>query len=309
MTTRAFCVFVACTLAVFLPDVRSATTDQPDKPLTLAALVGKYTREKPDNDWHYGVIEVRPRFLGMKPQIRWVNKAGATWKLSPDLDKNQLLAGKDCPYFESNPDDGRSFRITQAKNADGSLRPEVEGFHFLGEYYRKERQPAPTSNNKDEKVATGSALTDDEAKELVEFHNTTRKAVGVDPVKWSPEVAKFAQAWADEIARTGDVKHRSYEEGPWKQKYGENLGWGDGPYTPLGAAKDWESEIKFYTPGTTIPRDFGSFKAGHYTQMVWKTTTKIGAGKAVIQAGPFKGWTVHVCNYDPPGNFLGQKPY
>lgn len=269
--------------------------------LTLAALGGKYTREKPDRDWHTGTIEVRPRVLGFEPRVRWVNKAGVVWLLAPDLDKKLLLTGKDCPFFLTHPTDGRAFRITHAKKLDGSPRPEVEGFHFLGEFYRKERGP--------DTAETGSALTVDEVQELVDYHNTVRKAVGVAPVKWKPEIAKFAQAWADEIARTGDVKHRTHAEGPWKQKYGENMGWGSSPHTPLDAAKNWQSEISFYTPGTPVPQDFGNFKAGHYTQMVWKATTEIGAGKAVIQAGQYKGWIIHVCNYNPPGNFLGQKPY
>lgn len=272
--------------------------------LTPAALAGKYTRGKPDNDWHYGTIEVRPRLFGVAPRVRWVNKAGVAWELSLNLDRGELLTGKDCPYYDTNPADGRSFRIARAMNADGSPRPEIEGFHFLGEFYRKERMP-----EKDAKAGTGSALTDAEAKEVMDYHNTIRKAVGVEPVKWSPDVAKFAQAWANEIARTGDVKHRPYDEGVWKQKYGENIGWGGGAYTAMDAAKGWQSEIKFYTPGTAIPQDFASFQAGHYTQMVWKASTEVGAGKAVIQAGQFKGWTVHVCNYNPPGNVLGQKPY
>ena len=54
--------------------------------------------------------------------------------------------------------------------------------------------------------------------------------------------------------------------------------------------------------GTTSVRE-------HYTQMVWRGTTRIGAGKAVIASGPYKGLTVPVCNYTPRGNMIGQKPY
>ena len=59
----------------------------------------------------------------------------------------------------------------------------------------------------------------------------------------------------------------------------------------------------------SVPEEFGGFKAGHYTQMVWKDTTAIGAGKAIILEGEQKGWLVVVCNYDPPGNIAGVKPY
>ncbi len=154
---------------------------------------------------------------------------------------------------------------------------------------------------------TGSTLTSEEANELVRYHNKARTEVDVGPVKWSPTVAKFAQEWADEVARTGNVAHRP-EEGDWKQKYGENWGSGDN-YGVLMAAGDWYKEIQFYTRGTPIPEDFASFKAGHYTQMVWKDTTEIGAGKAVIQEGDSKGKLVIVCNYNPRGNITGKKPY
>ena len=156
---------------------------------------------------------------------------------------------------------------------------------------------------------TSSILTSEEANQLVQYHNKVRKEVGVGPVKWSPTVAKFAQEWANEVAKTGNLGHRP-EIGAWKQKYGENMAWGfGGNYGVLTGAKSWYDEKRFYTPGTPIPKDVASFKALHYTQMVWKDTTEIGAGKAVIQKGDKKGWLVIVCNYNPRGNYIGKKPY
>jgi pathogenesis-related protein 1 len=156
---------------------------------------------------------------------------------------------------------------------------------------------------------TGSAVTAKEANALVEYHNKARGEVGVAPVKWSPELASFAQAWADEVAKTGKLLHRP-REGKWKQQFGENMAWGTGEeYGVLTGAETWYSEIKSYAPGTSIPEDFSRFNAAHYTQMVWKDTTEIGAGKAVIRTGQKQGWLVIVCNYNPPGNIAGQKPY
>jgi pathogenesis-related protein 1 len=167
----------------------------------------------------------------------------------------------------------------------------------------------------DEPAATGSALTDQEAKDLVAFHNKVRKEVGVGPVKWSAEIAKFAQAWADELAKNGKFGHRPRDKGPWTQKYGENIaGFQKGGV--LEGAQLWYGEKKDYTPGMAIPKDFAAFKAGHYTQMVWKDTTEIGAGKAIYKMGaadgsgwPRQGASLLVCNYNPPGNFIGKPPY
>lgn len=160
--------------------------------------------------------------------------------------------------------------------------------------------------------AVRSTLTAAEVAELVSFHNRARQEVGTAPVKWSPELAAFAQAWADELARTGTFKHRTHEPGPWQQKYGENIAFtrGEPPeVVVLKGAEMWYGEKKEYTPGTPIPADFSTFKAGHYTQMVWRDTTEIGAGKATIRTGDLKGAVVLVCNYNPPGNFIGKTPY
>jgi len=152
---------------------------------------------------------------------------------------------------------------------------------------------------------TGSAMTDADAKAFVEFHNTARKEVGVGSVTWSKDLAAYAQKWADRLAASGELEHRP-AEGEWAQKYGENLAVNA---SALKGAEAWYGEKKDYEKGTAIPEDFSQFKAGHYTQMVWKGTTKIGAGVAVVKEGRFKGLVVVVCNYDPPGNVVGEKPY
>src|SRR5262245_13495123 len=72
------------------------------------------------------------------------------------------------------------------------------------------------------KGGTGSALTAKEAEDLVTLHNKARKEVGVDPVKWSPTLAKHAQGYADKLARTGKWEHNPDDT------YGENLGRGTG---------------------------------------------------------------------------------
>ena len=153
--------------------------------------------------------------------------------------------------------------------------------------------------------ATGSAVTGKEKQELLDFHNKARKAVGVEPLKWSPELAKFAQAWADHLAAEGEFEHRP-SEGAWAQKYGENIAIDE---TALKGAQAWYAEITDYKAGDPIPEDFSNFKAGHYTQMVWSKTTAVGVGRAIIQKGPYKGQMMVVANYDPAGNVIGEKPF
>lgn len=68
---------------------------------------------------------------------------------------------------------------------------------------------------------------------------------------------------------------------------------------PNGAATQaWYDEIKDYdweNPGF-------SMDTGHFTQVVWKGTTKVGFGYAQSQSGD----EYVVAEYDPPGNYEGE---
>ena len=75
---------------------------------------------------------------------------------------------------------------------------------------------------------TGSKVSQADAQIALDFHNKVRKDVGTVPLKWSAELAQYAQAWADNLANTGcDMKHRP-NSGEWKQIHGENIFWGSG---------------------------------------------------------------------------------
>lgn len=150
------------------------------------------------------------------------------------------------------------------------------------------------TNNAD----TGSSYSAKEAKEMVNRHNYHRAMVGVPDLKWSNELASYAQAWANHLAKSGcDMEHRDADE------YGENLFWGyGGDYTPTYVSDSWASEKKYWKGGTIKMRNFS--KVGHYTQMIWHNTTEVGCGKAVCRDGS----VMIVCNYNPPGNYIGQSP-
>lgn len=144
---------------------------------------------------------------------------------------------------------------------------------------------------------------------FVAFHNQARAEVASPSVRWSPKLASYAQAWADHLAATGKLEHRPLE-GERALPYGECFAAGSSSeFSALDGAKGWYAEKKMYEPGTPIPTDITFSKAGHYTQMIWSTTREIGAGRAVITQGEMQGWTVIVCNYDPPGNAEGATPY
>jgi hypothetical protein len=48
--------------------------------------------------------------------------------------------------------------------------------------------------------------------------------------------------------------------------------------------------------------------------MVWRSTSQVGCGIRNCSTGSpfgasFPNWTLVVCNYTPPGNYNGQRPY
>jgi len=151
--------------------------------------------------------------------------------------------------------------------------------------------------------STGSRFTQEEARIMVALHNEARSEVGVGEIIWSNELASFAQEWAEHLAKTDcQLKHRP-RSGPWKQKYGENGFAGTVGHHGVGdAAKGWKREKEHY--GGQPLNHANWYASGHYTQMVWKMSTQIGCGKIEC-----KGQIILFCNYNPPGNMMGEKPY
>ena len=154
--------------------------------------------------------------------------------------------------------------------------------------------------------ATGSRITQQQALDVLNHHNKVRQEVGVPPLTWSTQLAAYAQAWADYLANSNNcqMRHRTNpgEEG---KGYGENLFWGSSStfYQPLDASTSWYGEKKLYRYQALNNNNW--YKAGHYTQMVWRDTKQVGVGVAVCP----NGGLMVVANYYPAGNVITQYPY
>jgi pathogenesis-related protein 1 len=134
-------------------------------------------------------------------------------------------------------------------------------------------------------------------KQMVDAHNTWRQDLGVKPLTWSPKLAAFAQEWADKLAAENEFKHRT------DHHYGENLAAAQGQsMSPTGVVKMWGEEVKDYNYNSNSCKP--GEMCGHYTQLVWHKTTEVGCAKS--KAIDKEVW---VCNYNPPGNYQGEKPY
>ena len=155
-----------------------------------------------------------------------------------------------------------------------------------------------------------TTLTSTEQTDMVTAHNTWRAEVGTPPLKWSATLADSAQAWADKLKATQGCKMvHSQTAG-----VGENLYWASAimystgatavqPVTSTQVTNSWGNEKKGYTYATNTCA--AGKVCGHYTQVVWKSTTDVGCGKAIC-ADKTQVWA---CQYTPAGNYVGQKPY
>ncbi|KAK4424275.1 Pathogenesis-related leaf protein 4 [Sesamum alatum] len=133
-------------------------------------------------------------------------------------------------------------------------------------------------------------------QDYVDAHNVARAEMGVGPIVWDENVTAFAQNYVSQ--RIGDCNLVHSTDRP----YGENLAKGSGDFTGRAAVDLWVGEKPFY--------DYSSNscvggECGHYTQVVWRNSVRLGCARAQCN----DGWWFISCNYDPPGNYIDQRPY
>ncbi|KAI9112407.1 hypothetical protein K1719_016604 [Acacia pycnantha] len=151
-------------------------------------------------------------------------------------------------------------------------------------------------------ILLGSALMahlahgQDSPADYLNAHSAARSAVGVPPLAWDDMVAQFAQDYANQ--RKGDCQLVHSGGGG---KYGENIAWSSGDMSEADAVKMWVDEKPYYDSNSCI----GGQQCLHYTQVVWRNSVRVGCGKVRCD----NGGTFIGCNYDPPGNYVGEKPY
>ncbi|MEZ4220613.1 MAG: CAP domain-containing protein [Polyangiaceae bacterium] len=143
---------------------------------------------------------------------------------------------------------------------------------------------------------------------ITDAHNQARATEGVPPLTWDPALAAIAQAWAeacvDKTAPTGLIDHNEGRSDNYPEYVGENIYGASGAATPQAAVSSWMSEKANY--------DYASGKCaagkvcGHYTQVMWAKSTKLGCG--TFKCPGLKFGSAIVCDYAPGGN-NGGKPF
>ncbi|KAL6697497.1 PR-1-like protein [Trichoderma pleuroticola] len=160
--------------------------------------------------------------------------------------------------------------------------------------------PAPASGN-------------DYGSIVVNEHNVHRANHSAPDLAWDTTLAGYAQTIAEGCVFAHDMTQGG-------GGYGQNLAsWGStGDIDDLqiesarrGITDQWyndEMENWTFFGQSNPPSGSDLDKWGHFTQLVWKSSTKVGCYTAKCPAGTvlsMPSWYT-VCNYGPPGNFGGE---
>lgn len=140
--------------------------------------------------------------------------------------------------------------------------------------------------------------------ECLEAHNSMRALHGARPLTWDSSLARKAQIWALNLATRKTMEHSPIKDD------GENLYKSSNIQSEIATCKDaveaWYGEVidyPFRSPPNSI-FDVGA-QIGHFTQVVWKSTKKLGVGIASVK-DDFWTTTYIVARYSPPGNYYGR---
>lgn len=155
-----------------------------------------------------------------------------------------------------------------------------------------------------------------DAKKILLAHNEIRRQLSIPDLRWSNQMASYATRWAVYLTESGcQLRHRGNIDLPLhKNGLGENLFrrsavvWADGRREVESVAEkdvvlEWarESANFNYVENSCALNE----TCEHYTQLVWRDSVVVGCGAASCPNQD----QIWVCNYDPPGNFIRQRPY
>jgi pathogenesis-related protein 1 len=135
---------------------------------------------------------------------------------------------------------------------------------------------------------------------ITDAHNDIREAHGVANLEWDSSLVTLSKDWIEHL----DANNNCNMEHNWDSPYGENLYWANFENTNREVVDSWASEETFYDyeSNECEPNEM----CGHYTQLVWGDTERVGCAMMACSNGSGFIW---MCNYDPMGNYVGEKPY
>ena len=136
---------------------------------------------------------------------------------------------------------------------------------------------------------------------VLSAHNSVRAQAGAGPLVWDNALGNRAAAYAQRLAFTNTFQHSDRKA---RRGVGENLWMGTrGAFSVERMVGDWASERRMFRAGVfpAVSRTGKWSDVGHYTQIVWPTTTRVGCALASNRRADYL-----VCHYSPAGNIDGR---
>ncbi|XP_039277648.1 venom allergen 5.02-like isoform X3 [Nilaparvata lugens] len=202
---------------------------------------------------------------------------------------------------------------------------------FGPQYYTNESQGNTNVQNSSETVCKGhtSCIEDNDSQQgeknnqriIVNTHNRLRATVALGQLEsqppaqnmqlmnWDSKLASRAQFWADQhMFKHDDDRGENIGQNMYIVHYG-------GPHTKrhhnfTKVIISWYGEHVFYRYKKLQKGDSNDRRTqtGHFTQVVWANTNKVGCGFASFLENK-QDQILYVCNYAPSGNYKEEYPY
>mgnify|MGYP000932418740 CR=1 FL=1 len=136
-------------------------------------------------------------------------------------------------------------------------------------------------------------------------HNRERAELGIPPLRWDNRLAADAAQWAQHLTDVGYLVHSDDDDDDATE--GENLWAGTaGYYSVESMVGLWSAEKRYFRQGVfpANSRTGDWDDVGHYTQIVWRDTARVGCAIARGDDDEFM-----VCRYSQGGNVIGERPF
>ncbi|XP_006882179.1 PREDICTED: cysteine-rich secretory protein 2-like [Elephantulus edwardii] len=160
--------------------------------------------------------------------------------------------------------------------------------------------PSFPANGMVPNFASLSTMLNEIQEEIVNKHNSLRKNVSPTAqnmlkMTWDKNATVNAQKWADMC----QYEHSRQELRTTDTTCGENLYMSSDPNSWSDAIQSWYDEVNDFTYGIGA-KSLGAV-IGHYTQVVWDTSYRVGCGLAHCPNEDLPYF--YVCQYCPAGNY------
>lgn len=134
--------------------------------------------------------------------------------------------------------------------------------------------------------------------------------VDTDDLVWDDGLSAWAYDYVESLTGTtydpcsGNLIHSSN-----RNNQGENIGFAT-TTDPSSLIDAWYNEIEYYDYNNITGIEHDGQEVGHFTQVVWASTTSVGC--AVVQCDTMARYgqnaTYLLCEYSPAGNVYDETP-